>query len=205
MGAHHNQQLGPPHHRIRPIPGVSLQAPNTLCTMSCLQKSPKAPHGQCHLTSLRNRSGGRDPVGAQEEGVLLHPVYGTKALGGLEGNPGPKSAKLPSGLPKFQKELPHILEGIHPGDFLVSIDLSEAYFHIPIWLAHRQFLRFSYAGHHLQYWTLPFGLPLAPCSFTKILAALIAHLRTVPARLQAYLDDILIRARSDLTLTLQVM
>lgn len=37
-----------------------------------------------------------------------------------------------------------ILAGMQEGDFLTSIDLMEAYLHIPILFEHRQFLRFCY-------------------------------------------------------------
>lgn len=104
-----------------------------------------------------------------------------------------------------------ISDGLCPGDFLASIDLSEAYLHITIWPAHWKYLRFSYMGRHLQYRALPFSLASAPRCFTKILVALIAHLRSIRVRLQAYLDDILIqapslqRAQDDLHLTLQAL
>lgn len=73
-----------------------------------------------------------------------------------------------------------------------SIDLKEAYLHVPIHLVHRQFLRFAFAGCHFQYKALPFGLLLAPQTFTKILATLEASLREWSVRLVCYLDDILI-------------
>lgn len=89
-----------------------------------------------------------------------------------------------------------ILGGIREGDFLASIDLTEAYLHVPIRLEHRQYLRFCYAGRHYQYVALPFGLASAPRTFTKILAVLAAHLRAIPIRIQCYLDDLLIQASS---------
>lgn len=39
-----------------------------------------------------------------------------------------------------------ILPSTQKGDFLTSIDLSEAFLHIPIRESHRKFLRFAYAG-----------------------------------------------------------
>lgn len=51
-----------------------------------------------------------------------------------------------------------ILGGIRTGNFLTSIDLTEAYLHIPILASHQQFLRFCYTGCHFQYRALPFGL-----------------------------------------------
>lgn len=58
--------------------------------------------------------------------------------------------------------LKSILETIQKGDFLASLDLSEAYLHIPIRPNHRRFLRFVYAGAHYQYRPLPFGLKSLP-------------------------------------------
>ncbi|XP_013909106.1 PREDICTED: ubiquitin carboxyl-terminal hydrolase 7-like [Thamnophis sirtalis] len=99
--------------------------------------------------------------------------------------------------------LKSILQGIRKGDFLASVDLTEAYLHIPILPAHRQFLRFSHKSRHYQYRALPFGLASAPRTFTKVLAA---HLRSVPVCLQCYLDDVLVQALpqavSDLWLTI---
>ncbi|XP_013929465.1 PREDICTED: uncharacterized protein LOC106555206 [Thamnophis sirtalis] len=104
-----------------------------------------------------------------------------------------------------------ILESIQPNDLLSSIDLTEAYLHIPILPDHRKFLRFSYEGKHFQYRALPFGLSSAPRVFTKILAALAAHLRSMPVRILCYLDDILLLSRSshqalrNIQLTLQTL
>ncbi|XP_058049789.1 uncharacterized protein LOC131203498 [Ahaetulla prasina] len=58
-----------------------------------------------------------------------------------------------------------ILTNVRKGDFLTSIDLTEAYLHVPINRKHRRFLRFFYDGKHLQYRALPFGLALAPRVF----------------------------------------
>lgn len=79
---------------------------------------------------------------------------------------------------------------------MTSIDIREAYLHVPIRPAHRKFLRFCYNGAHFQYRALPFGLSFAPCTFTKLLDAVAAHLRARPIRLLCYLDDILILSSS---------
>ncbi|XP_039189596.1 kelch-like protein 14 isoform X2 [Crotalus tigris] len=112
---------------------------------------------------------------------------------------------------KFKMQsLRSILGGIRQGDFLASIDLTEAYLHIPIHPAHRRFFRFCYRGRHFQYKALPFGLSSAPRVF-KILDVLATQLRKVPIRIQCYRDDILIQASSfqaaqaDLKLIIQVL
>lgn len=66
------------------------------------------------------------------------------------------------------QSLQTILLGIRQGDFMSSIDLTEAYLHIPIQPAHRKFLHFCHNDRHFQYnlmnrlsWMLT--LPLAFC------------------------------------------
>lgn len=84
------------------------------------------------------------------------------------------------------QSLQSILESIQEGDSLTSIDLMEAYLHIPILSAHQRFLRFCYTNQHYQYRALPFGLSSVPRTF-KIMATLSAHLRSIPIRVQCYL------------------
>ncbi len=58
--------------------------------------------------------------------------------------------------------LKQILSQIHLGNWFMSLDLKDAYFHIQIALHHRRFLRFAFKGVAYQYQVLPFGLSLAP-------------------------------------------
>ncbi|XP_013917950.1 PREDICTED: calcineurin subunit B type 1 [Thamnophis sirtalis] len=105
----------------------------------------------------------------------------------------------------------NILGCIRQGDFLTSIDLKEAYLHVPIHPVHRKFLRFQFANQHYQYKALPFGPSSASRTFTKLLAAVAAHLRTRPVRIICYLDDILLmsvsrqRACQDLNATIHAL
>lgn len=63
-----------------------------------------------------------------------------------------------------------VVASLHQGDFLASIDIKDAYLHIPIWVQHQRFLCFSVREEHYQFVTLPFGLSSAPWFFTKVLA-----------------------------------
>ncbi len=63
--------------------------------------------------------------------------------------------------------LKQILSQIRPGDWFMSLDLKDAYFHIQVAPHHRRFLRFSFEGVAYQYKVLPFGLSLAPRTFTR--------------------------------------
>lgn len=131
-----------------------------------------------------------EPV-PKETGILFHTIHRSKDFGWVESDSTSKKPEYSFGL----QEIPSVhLAG--EGNFLVSIDLMEAYLHVPILPAHHQFLRFQYAKGRYQYRALPFGLASTPRCFTKVLAALAAHLRSIPMRLQCYLDNILIQASS---------
>lgn len=86
-----------------------------------------------------------------------------------------------------------IKKAIQPGDWLVSIDLKDAYMHIPVHPAHRKYLRFNIAGQSYQFRVLPFGLASAPRVFTKTIAPIVAEARKWGIHIYPYLDDWLIR------------
>ena len=98
---------------------------------------------------------------------------------------------------KFKMETPvSIRTSLRQGEWVTSIDLSDAYLHIPIHPQSRKFLRFHHKGTTYQFTSLPFGLATAPLVFTSLvkevkLLALKQHIR-----LHQYLDDWLIRATS---------
>lgn len=85
---------------------------------------------------------------------------------------------------------------VRPGDWFTSIDLKDAYFHVPIYPPHRKYLRFLFRGVTYEYTVLPFGLSLSPRVFVKCVEAALAPLREQGIRLATYLDDWLLLARS---------
>jgi hypothetical protein len=61
--------------------------------------------------------------------------------------------------PHFRMETPQdVRHAIRHGDWAGSIDLRDAYFHVPIHAADRKFLRFGWRGCLYQFCVLPFGL-----------------------------------------------
>ena len=49
------------------------------------------------------------------------------------------------------------LNSISPGDFMVCIDLKDAYFSVPIFQPHRKYLRFFWNFKRYEFTCLPFG------------------------------------------------
>ena len=86
-----------------------------------------------------------------------------------------------------------IIQALEQGDWAVSLDLKDAYLHIPMYPPDRQFLRFCIQGKHYQFKAMPFGLATAPRVFTKLMAAVGGFLRTKQIHIFMYLDDWLIK------------
>ena len=92
--------------------------------------------------------------------------------------------------------LQDITPHLHQGMWASSIDLKDAYLHIPIHQLDRRFLAFNYRDTDYQFRVLPFGLSTAPRVFTRVTRAILNHLRRAGITLFAYLDDWLVIADS---------
>jgi hypothetical protein len=89
-----------------------------------------------------------------------------------------------------------VLESVREGDYAVSIDIKDAYGHMPILPKHRRYLRFIWKGQVWEWHVGPFGLATLPRVFTKLMRVPIGYLRSRGIRILVYLDDILILASS---------
>ncbi len=89
-----------------------------------------------------------------------------------------------------------VLRAIEPQDWMVKVDLKDAYFHVPIAPHHRHFLRFHFEGKTFQFNVLPFGLSLAPRVFSKVVQAALAPLQQKGICVLPYLDDWLLCAEN---------
>ncbi len=81
---------------------------------------------------------------------------------------------------------------LREGDWMVKVDLKDAYLTVPIHPSHQKFVRFQWQGRIFEFTCLAFGLAPAPRIFTKILKVVMAFVRKQGVRLVIYLDDILI-------------
>ena len=100
-----------------------------------------------------------------------------------------------------------VTNAMHKGDWAVSIDLKDAYFHIPIHVRSRRLLRFDVATDDglrvFQFRALPFGLTSAPRVFTKVILPVGHHAHLHAVCLLQYLDDWLLRSPYKLLLAQQ--
>ena len=85
--------------------------------------------------------------------------------------------------------LAQVLSALDPGDWIVALDLQDAYFHIPVLQSHRRYLWFQVGQEHFQFSVLPFGLTSTARVFTKLLAVVAAHLRRTGMPVFPYLDE----------------
>jgi len=90
------------------------------------------------------------------------------------------------------------MEGLHivrsllqKEDFMMKLDLKDAYYAIPIHPSHRKYLRFVYQNRVYEFQCLPFGLSSAPRAFTKSLKPVLAVLPSLGIQIVIYIDDML--------------
>ena len=91
------------------------------------------------------------------------------------------------------------MEGLHTarsllrkGDYMMKLDLRDAYYAVPIHPESRKYLRFQFKGTTYEFRCLPFGLSQAPQVFTRILRPIVAKLHSEGIRTVIYLDDLLL-------------
>ncbi len=145
-------------------------------------------------------------VGSVEQGYTAMPVIEDTLASHLSPSLAPSWKSRPLDLRRLNLSLYKgkfkmltmrtIMSQVQEGDWFVTIDLKDAYFHIQVVQRHRRFLRFAFGGKAYQYKVLPFGLALAPRTFTKCMDAALAPLRLQGVRVLNYLDDWLILAHS---------
>ena len=70
-----------------------------------------------------------------------------------------------------------------------TIDLEDAYFHVPMnWHFHK-FMAFVVDGQVFVFQRLPFGLSVAPWTFSRVVKPIKAHLHRMTIMISSYLDD----------------
>ena len=82
------------------------------------------------------------------------------------------------------------------GKWATSVDLRDAYLHVPIHSSDRKWLRFFIQGKAYEFRCPPFGLSTSPRVFTRKVKAVAAFLRRQEIQIHVYLDDWIIASSS---------
>ena len=98
--------------------------------------------------------------------------------------------------PFWMETTQSVLRLVHCGDWMVSVDLKDAYVQVPVHPLSRRFLRFVAVGKVWQFCVLCFGLTTVPQVFTRVMAPVSAFLHRLGILFLRYLDDWLILAAS---------
>ena len=83
---------------------------------------------------------------------------------------------------------------LQKGEWVTSLDFSDAYFHISISQRARKYLMFFLNKQTYQFTALPFCLATAPLEFTKVVKEVKLMAQTRGIRIHQYLEDWLLRA-----------
>ncbi len=145
------------------------------------------------------------PPGQEESGYYSTYFIVPKKDGGLRPILNLKRFNLCITKEKFSMlTLAMVIQSVTTNHWLASLDLKDAYFHVPITSVDQKYLRFSWQGQCYQYRRLTFGLSSAPRTFTKVLQPIIAWLRLRGVQMYDYLDDILVVGNSAQEVTTSV-
>ena len=86
-----------------------------------------------------------------------------------------------------------VKEAVQLNDWAFSLDLTDAYLHVPVHRRSRKYLRFTLRGRVYQFKALPLGLLTSPFVFTRLMTVIPTFLRRRAITLHPYLDDWLAR------------
>ena len=86
-----------------------------------------------------------------------------------------------------------VKDAVQLKDWAFSLDLTDAYLHVPIHHRSRKYLRLTLRGRVYQFKELPFGLSKSPFMFTRLMTVIATFLRRRAITLHPYLDDWLAR------------
>ena len=100
-------------------------------------------------------------------------------------------------VPTFKMETAeNIRDSLQEGEWVTSLDLTDAYFHIPIHPRFQKYLRFNVGDRSYQFTALPFGITTAPLEFTMVAKEVKLMALAEGIRIHQYIDDWLMRAKT---------
>ena len=85
-----------------------------------------------------------------------------------------------------------VLQSIRSGDWMISLDLQDAYLQVPVHPQSRRYLRFCLGNQVYQFRVLCFDLSSAPQAFTRVMAPVSSVMHRSGFRILRYLNDWLV-------------
>jgi hypothetical protein len=89
------------------------------------------------------------------------------------------------------ESLQSVLPMIRPGDYLVTVDIKDAYHHFLVNPEDWSFLGIQWRNRHFLFRVLPFGASTSPYYFSKAMKVPIGALRREGVRVSNFFDDII--------------
>jgi hypothetical protein len=184
----------PPRVLLLPSDGSQGQSDSAALRPGQEGGPPERAEGPFSEESSGQSSGGVQ--GAQRAvGFLLHLFPYPEEDGGVETDLEPEAPQwLYAPRPFRMETLSAILTVIQPGGWGATLDLKDAYLHVPMHESARRWLRFYMNGAAYEFRVLPFGLSAAPRTFTRVVKSVAEFLRRGGIQIFVYLDDWLIVA-----------
>ena len=131
---------------------------------------------------------GSNRAGSPSLSRLLQPVIrGDESLRSVEAGHQPLTTESEGSKDILQdgdSPVSRLLLSVRAGDWMVSLDLKDAYLQVPMHPESRKFLRFVACGKVYQFKMLCFGLSTAPQVFTWVMAPVSAFLHRTGIRLR---------------------
>jgi len=87
-----------------------------------------------------------------------------------------------------------VLDTVQPLDKLVTADIKDGFFHVPVHTEFQTYLGIEFRGKFYKWTCLPFGLSLSPYFFCKTLRPIVGFLRQSGLRVVLYVDDFILCA-----------
>lgn len=90
------------------------------------------------------------------------------------------------------EDIDDVIKTVQPSDHLVTLDIKNGFFHIPVKQEDTNYLCFKWKDQYYKWLVLPFGCNYSPYFFVKVVRSVIEHLRNNNVRIVGYVDDFLI-------------
>jgi hypothetical protein len=98
-----------------------------------------------------------------------------------------------SDAPKFQYEsIGAVAECICYEDCLLTVDLKDGFYHVPLRPEHRKYFGFAFNGKYYEWCVCPFGWNGSPYYFHKITREVVKFIRDNGIRVVMYVDDLIL-------------